>query len=189
MANSYLPDLLAYQALLNLLVVYLSKVSCAIPRPVYTTIISIVCLSVWLSWRIPVLWMECGETELFPTDRGIRWGCILFPYLFNLYTGNIIWKTGPGHWPEYCRELDQTQVQELAFKLSLPVEEYSISYWTKIRAQGQRLGLAKCWSPWSSWTSLSLPASWGWKHLQIWIIMQLDIKWWFNWCGREPGED
>lgn len=184
MANSDLPDLLAYLALL-----YLSKVSLAIPRAVYASIIGIVCLSIWLSSHILVLWMKCGETEWFPTDSSVRWGCILFPYWFNLYTEHIIWKTGPVHWPEYSRELDQTQVQELAFKLSLPVEEYSISYWTKIRAQSQRLGLAKCWSPWSSWTSLSPAASWGWMNLQIGIVMQLDIKWWFNLCGREPGED
>lgn len=132
MANSYLPDLLAYLALLFLLVVYLLKVSCAIPRSVYTSIIgSIVCLSIWLSWRIPVLWTECGETEWFLTDRGVRWGHILFPYLIctqNISYGKLCQDTDQST-PDEPGNLTKHKYRNWHLKLSLPVEEYSISYW------------------------------------------------------------
>lgn len=35
---------------------------------------------------------EYGETEQFPTGKGVKQGCILSPYLFNLCTEHIIGK-------------------------------------------------------------------------------------------------
>lgn len=37
---------------------------------------------------------EYGETKWFPTDKCVRLGCILCPYLFKLYVKYIIQKVG-----------------------------------------------------------------------------------------------
>ena len=33
---------------------------------------------------------NCGITEWFNTERGVRQGCILSPYLFNIYMEDIM---------------------------------------------------------------------------------------------------
>ena len=33
---------------------------------------------------------SCGMTEWFPVKKGVRQGCILSPYLFNIYTEKIM---------------------------------------------------------------------------------------------------
>ena len=36
----------------------------------------------------------CGTTDYFKIKKGIQQGCILSPYLFNLYAEHIMWNAG-----------------------------------------------------------------------------------------------
>ena len=129
-----------------------------------------------------------GKTDWFQIGKGVHQGCILSPYLFNLYAEYIVWNAG----------LDETQtginiagrnINNLRYTddttLMAESKEELKSLLMKVKDESEKIGLKQHSESWDYgiWSHHFMANRWGNSGSSEWLYvfgLQNHCKWWLQ---------